>query len=166
MGEPRVLVIGYGNPARGDDGVGPALAARLEALGLPGVTVEADYQLCIEHAALAAEHDIVIFADAATDAAGPFYVRPLEGDASASFCSHAATPAQVVHLARSCFDAAPRSYLLGIRARAIEGFEETLSAEARAGLDAALAHLVAWLTRQRAGELPATGERRCETAST
>ncbi len=33
------LVIGVGNPDRGDDGVGPAVAARVAALGLSGVRV-------------------------------------------------------------------------------------------------------------------------------
>ncbi len=33
------LVIGIGNPDRGDDGVGPAVAVRVAALGLPGVRV-------------------------------------------------------------------------------------------------------------------------------
>ena len=33
------LVIGVGNPDRGDDGVGPAVASRVAALGLPGVRV-------------------------------------------------------------------------------------------------------------------------------
>ena len=34
-----VLVIGVGNTFRGDDGVGPAVAARLHELALPGVTI-------------------------------------------------------------------------------------------------------------------------------
>jgi len=64
-----VLVIGYGNPGRRDDGLGPALAERLQELRLPGVDVDADYQLTVEDAAAAAEHDVVVFADAAQ--AGP-----------------------------------------------------------------------------------------------
>ncbi len=32
----RILLIGYGNPGRGDDGLGPLLAARIEALAIPG----------------------------------------------------------------------------------------------------------------------------------
>ena len=51
MGGNRVLVIGYGNPGRQDDGLGAAVIERLEALGLEGVTVDADYQLNIEDAA-------------------------------------------------------------------------------------------------------------------
>lgn len=35
----EVLVIGVGNTFRGDDGIGPVVAARLRELGLPGVTI-------------------------------------------------------------------------------------------------------------------------------
>ena len=46
MRQPRVLVIGYGNPARGDDGLGPGAGGEARAPGdSPGVTVEIDYQL-------------------------------------------------------------------------------------------------------------------------
>ena len=58
-------------PNRGqrlDDGLGPALADALEKLDLPGVSVDADYQLMIEDAAEVAEHDFAIFADAAVKA--------------------------------------------------------------------------------------------------
>ncbi len=36
---PRSLVVGLGSVDRGDDGVGPAVAARVAELGLPGVHV-------------------------------------------------------------------------------------------------------------------------------
>ncbi|RMI33546.1 hydrogenase maturation protease [Nocardia stercoris] len=39
MSTARAVVIGVGNDYRRDDGVGPAVARRLEALGLPGVLV-------------------------------------------------------------------------------------------------------------------------------
>jgi len=72
--------IGFGNPGHRDDGLGPEFAARLAALELPEVTVESDYQLSIEHAEAAARHDIVVFADAATDipSEAPFYLRPIQ----------------------------------------------------------------------------------------
>ena len=37
-----MLLIGYGNAGRGDDGLGPAFAERIEAAGLPGVDVDID----------------------------------------------------------------------------------------------------------------------------
>ena len=46
----RILLLGYGNPGRCDDGLGPAFAARIEARGLPGLDVFTDYQLTVDHA--------------------------------------------------------------------------------------------------------------------
>ncbi|MEU7872093.1 hydrogenase maturation protease [Dactylosporangium sp. NPDC049140] len=44
---PDAVVIGVGNPYRRDDGVGPAVVARLRAAGLPGVTLaESDGEAC------------------------------------------------------------------------------------------------------------------------
>ena len=60
----KVLLIGYGNPGREDDGLGPALAEAVAAMGLEQVTIESCYQLAVEHAEQAARHAVVIFADA------------------------------------------------------------------------------------------------------
>ena len=45
-----MLLIGYGNPGRGDDGLGPALSEAVAARSLPGLEVDTDYQLVAEHA--------------------------------------------------------------------------------------------------------------------
>jgi len=136
----RILVIGYGNPGRRDDGLGPAFAARLEALGLQGVTVESDYQLSIEHAQLVAQHDIVVFADAAADIEDdiPFYLRSVQLASDAICFSHGISPPAVLHLADQCFGARPSGWLLGIRPADIDSFAEGLTPEAEANLAAAL----------------------------
>lgn len=136
-------MLGYGNPGRRDDGLGPALAARVEALRLAGVTVESDYQLAIEHAQLAAEHDIVVFADAATDVPGraPFYLRPVAPSPDASCSSHRLSPPAVLQLAADCFGARPAAWLVGIRANDTVSFAEGLTADAERNLAAALAAL-------------------------
>ena len=46
----RLVVLGWGNDARGDDGLGPALLGRIAALALPHVVTIEDFQLQIEHA--------------------------------------------------------------------------------------------------------------------
>ncbi len=137
---PRILVIGYGNPGRRDDGLGPAFAARLEALHLPGVTIESDYQLAIEHAHLAAQHDVVVFADAAADVEGEssFYLRPIAPAAGVHYSSHSISPQAVLHLADQCFGARPSGWLLGIRPSDLESFAEGLTPPAEASLSAAL----------------------------
>ena len=140
-GKPlSILVIGYGNPGRGDDGLGPAFAARLEARRLPGVAVESDYQLSIEHAHLAAQHDIVVFADAAVDIHGesPFYLRAVRPASEDHYSSHSVSPQAVLRLAAQCFGVRPSGWLLGIRPRDLESFTEGLTPEAEANLSAAL----------------------------
>ena len=146
MSEPglRILVIGFGNPGRRDDGLGPALADRIEALDLPGVTVERDYQLCIEHAELAASHDVVAFVDAAVDVDGgaPFYLRRVHPAPASSYSSHSLAPSAVLELASECFGKSPRGWVLGIRAADVTSFTEGLTEEAEANLAAAVGGLL------------------------
>ena len=136
----RILVIGYGNPGRFDDGLGPALAARLAALRLAGVTVVSDYQLSIEHAELVARHDVVVFADAARDAADgdSFYLRPVTPSPDASCFSHQVSPQAVLQLAADCFDARPAAWLLGIRPQDLDSFAEGLTLTAERNLASAV----------------------------
>ena len=140
-GITKVLLIGYGNPGRQDDGLGPALAAAVERLAIPGVTVDADYQLTVEDASAVADHDVVVFADA--DAAGPepFSFRRVEPGSTLSFSSHRVDPSAVLALAHELFGARTGGYLLGIRGYAFDAFEESLSRPARANLASALAFI-------------------------
>ncbi len=59
-----VLVIGYGNELRGDDGIGPHVVSELAALELPGVLTRIVHQLLPELAAELADTCLVIFVDA------------------------------------------------------------------------------------------------------
>lgn len=134
-----ILLIGYGNPGRLDDGLGPAFATAVEALGLPGVAVEADYQLSVEDAAELAGPRVVVFADADATGPEPFSVRRIQpGAVTLSFSSHSVEPGAVLALARQLFGAEPEAWLLGIRGCAFDAFGEQLSEGAKANLDAAV----------------------------
>lgn len=135
----RVLVIGYGNPGRRDDGLGPAAAAALETLRLPDVTVDSDYQLTVEDAAAVAEHDVAVFIDAACDGAAPFRFAPVTPGDTVSFSTHSVGPDSVLALAHELFGARTRAFVLGIRGYEFHAFGEGLSAPAAANLRAALA---------------------------
>ncbi len=160
----RVLLIGYGNPGRRDDGLGPVLAEAVSRLGIDGVTVDVDYQLNVEDAAAVAEHDVVIFADADTTSEEPFYFARLEPAADMSFSTHSVRPEAVLGLALRLFGSAARGYVLGIRGYEFNTFGEDLSPRARQNLDEAAAFVEDVLrrrafdeavTRRGSGSLPA-----------
>ena len=153
----RVLLIGYGNPGRLDDGLGPAVAAAVERLRLPGVTVDSDYQLQVEDAARIAEHDVVLFCDADATCTPPFRFERVEAKADLSFTTHSVSPQALLAMAKQHFGSAARGFLLGIRADELDGFGEELSAGARANLAAALAFLEPVLAQDRDFEDCTTG---------
>lgn len=137
----EILVYGYGNPGRGDDGLGPALAAAVEAMGLAGVAVDANYQLMVEDAVELGRYQVVIFADAATQGGAPFFfARVAEArGARLGWTSHSITPVQVVALARDLFGSTAEAYVLGIRGYAFGELDEGLSGLAQHNLAQAVA---------------------------
>ena len=150
-----MLLVGFGNPGRLDDGLGPALAQAVGAMGLPGLTVEADYQLTVEDAAEVAQYDIVIFADADTAGPEPFWVRQIRGDDDEciSFSSHSVQPTGVLALAKKLFNAEPQAYLLGVRGYEFNAFGEGLSDKARANLAEAIAYVTDAVRDRRFSEV-------------
>jgi len=138
----KALLIGYGNPGRLDDGLGPALAEAVEKLKLPGLAVEANYQLVVEDAADFGEYDVVVFADADVGGPEPFWVQRIEPGGEMSFSTHSVQPKQLLALARKLFKAEPAAYVLGIRGYEFNEFGERLSPRARENLDAAVAYVV------------------------
>ena len=138
------LLIGYGNPGRGDDGLGPAFARLIAARQLPGITVEIDYQLTVDHALMISEADTVVFADAALDAEASYYFRPMDESVGEALGSHSVTPQAALALARLLFGAAPRGFILGLRGEKFGEMAEGLSDVAVNSLDAAQAFFLDW----------------------
>ncbi len=148
------LLIGFGNPGRRDDGLGPALAGAVDELGLSGLTVDADYQLGVEDAAAVAAHNRVLLVDAAAAGPEPFWVRRIGPAASSvSFSTHSVEPQALLTLARDLFGAEPDCYLMGIRGYEFDEFGEGLSAPARANLAEALSWVQEAARRQEFEEV-------------
>ena len=72
-----LLIIGYGNTLRRDDGVGPKVAEAVAALALPGVRALAYPLLTPELAEAVSQARVVIFVDAAVDAPRGVQLRKL-----------------------------------------------------------------------------------------
>jgi hydrogenase maturation protease len=140
-GTDKVLLYGYGNPGRGDDGLGPALASAVENLGVPGVAVDANYQLTVEDAADLGDYSVVVFADAAVQGPAPFCFSLIDGGSMRhlGWTSHSVTPTQVVALARDLFGSTVRAYTLGIRGYQFGELDEVLSSGAKENLAEAVA---------------------------
>lgn len=122
---PEVLVIGYGNTLRGDDGIGPAVAEGVAALGLPGVRVLVVHQLTPELAADLADSRLAIFVDAAVSGE-PVAVVRLNAEPTGSAMTHFADPRGLLALARIAYDRSPDAWLV-TAAGADFGFCEGLS---------------------------------------
>ena len=135
-----VLVIGIGNPSRGDDALGPLCIERLQALNMPGVELLSDYQLQVEYALDLLDREQVVFVDAAVDDAAPFRFGPVSAADDSSYSSHAMSPAALLQACSQLYGKATPARLMAIRG---VGFAlgEDLSSEARAGLDDAVAFL-------------------------
>jgi hydrogenase maturation protease len=109
------LVIGYGNPLRRDDGAGPEVARRIEALGLPGVEVIEAHQLLPEYAEPLSRAERAVFIDATVEeTATSVEVRPIHPRADASLAAHASDPEALLAVALLIFDHAPDAWLVTI----------------------------------------------------
>jgi hydrogenase maturation protease len=138
--EPRILVLGYGNPGRQDDGLGPAAAASISRLECSNITAFDNYQLTIEDAMEVAAHDVVWFIDAARSGPGPFAVLDVAPSPQIEFTSHILRPEAVLAIAHQCFGKLPQAFLLAIRGYEFE-FVEALTPEAADNLDVAVTML-------------------------
>ena len=142
-GEPvkasgKVMVFGYGNPGRQDDGAGPYIAQKVEELDLPWVETDANYQLQIEDAASIREYDLVIFVDADCGGKEPFSVRKLSPESGLSYTTHHMGPESILGLCEKVYGVSPYALLVGIRGYGFdihEGLTETAEKNAEGAFD-------------------------------
>lgn len=140
-----ILIIGYGNPGRLDDGLGPAFAELIRAESLPDVTVESNYQLHVEDAELISRFDVVVFADASVDAEAPFEFKTIGKSAPmVGFSSHSITVSSLLGLSAELFGASPQAYTMAIRGYDYNEFGEILSSRAVENLNAAVEFFSVW----------------------
>jgi hydrogenase maturation protease len=131
-----ILVYGYGNPGRQDDGLGPALVVRLEDDRIPGVVTDTNYQLQIEDAVAVSESDTVIFVDATESGDAPFTFTELEPSVEIAFTTHTVSPGSVLALCQDMYRKKVRAYVLAIRGYGWE-FMEKLTPVAEKNLEEA-----------------------------
>ena len=127
-----VLVIGYGNTLRSDDGVGWHAAGLLaDDPRLAGVEVVASHQLTPELSFDMRRASLVILIDASTEGPpGAITVRRLEGDdvgaagGGGGVTSHHVGPGVLLSLARDLYGAAPDAFVVSVGTATMELGEE------------------------------------------
>ena len=144
MSAPRTLVLAWGNPGRGDDGLGPAFAELLADEAGFGLTVDSTYQLQVEDALTVSRFARVVFVDAARAGARAFRLAAIAPRAEFAFTTHALSPRSVLALARELYGKSPSARMLAIRGYDF-GLGESLSARAETNLGAALKRLAAFI---------------------
>jgi hydrogenase maturation protease len=132
---PHVLVIGYGNPLRGDDGLGWAAAAALfRENKSPDVEVLPCHQLTPELASAMSGAEAVIFVDCAREGSpGDFRCVEIRPEAGPGTFTHGLTPSTLLSLTCELFGVCPHVYMLSVCGRCFEA-GETLSPDVAAGL--------------------------------
>lgn len=114
------IVIGYGNPLRGDDAAGARVAAAAARWRLPGVRVVVAHQLTPELAEPLAGADRAIFIDARAGRGG-VRLRDLDPAESLSALEvHIGDPSALLGLALALYGRAPRAWLITLPAAQFE----------------------------------------------
>lgn len=117
-----ILVLGYGNPSRGDDALGPLLLDHIELqCDRRHIELLTDFQLQIEYALDLQNRELVLFVDASVACSEAFDFAELKPAKDNSYTSHAMSPASVLAVFQSVTGQfPPPSFLLSIRGLSFE----------------------------------------------
>jgi hydrogenase maturation protease len=143
----KILVYGFGNPGRQDDGLGPALAEMVEdwkqKKGFDHIRTDCNYQLNVEDALLISGFDVVIFADATVEESviDHLFGKLDPATAEVKYTLHAANPGYIVNLCNSLYNKFPETYLVRIKGYKWE-MKEGLTKKAQKNLAKAFDRLI------------------------
>lgn len=118
--QSKILVYGYGNPGRQDDGLGKLLIDKAEAWvkkqAMSHIALDINYQLQVEDVTEMQDKELIIFADASMDERVNNYLfTPVYADDSITFSMHAVAPGYLLSLCNQMYGEHPPAYLLHIR---------------------------------------------------
>ncbi len=137
MTENSIIVYGFGNPGRQDDGLGPNFIARLESLQVPGIITDSNYQLNVEDALEISAFKVAVFVDASVNVEEPFSFYEIEPSSEITFTTHSMSPQSVLALCKDLYKSEVKAYILEIRGYGWE-FQEGLTLEAEKNCEKAL----------------------------
>ncbi|MBN2486121.1 MAG: hydrogenase maturation protease [Bacteroidales bacterium] len=141
----KILVYGYGNPGRQDDGLGIFLIEKIEKWkqqhNIENVFTDSNYQLNIEDAYNLNSYHTVIFADASKEDIESYRFTTLESSFKPEFTMHAVSPAFVLGICKNMYGTCPGAFLLHIKGYQWEFMQQPTS-RAQNNLEEAYSFLV------------------------
>ncbi|MFZ0480186.1 MAG: hydrogenase maturation protease [Terriglobales bacterium] len=142
----HVLIVGFGNPLRSDDGVGWHVAQQLARdLSRPGVQIVALQQLTPEVADFASRAEKVLFVDAAHEGVpGEIQCRRIAPAASSGEHSHEFSPSAILALAETLYGRYPPAWLLTVCGETF-ATGDSMSAAVSAAIPAVLERIVRFI---------------------
>jgi hydrogenase maturation protease len=134
----KTLLIGIGNSARQDDGLGWAFLEEVEKAGSFNGDVLYKFQLNLEDAEVLFAYKRVYFIDAMKgDLEGGYSLNRCVPEAGSGFSTHMLAPASTLYLCQELYSQVPEAWVI-----AIQGYEwelqEGLSPKAKLNLEHAL----------------------------
>lgn len=132
----QILVIGYGNTLRCDDGVGQSVALETEQWDLPQVRSLYLHQLTPELAETIAQFETVIFIDASIETE-TVKLSKIENLITNNNWTHHLNPQSIIYLTDFLYQKIPQVWLITIPIKKID-FGEDLSNFAQKGKKEAL----------------------------
>ena len=148
LSSDQLLLIGYGNPLRRDDGVGPRVVEAVAALNLAGVSVIVQHQLVPELAEAISGARTVIFVDGSAKAGDGVGLDEIHARDVEQTLAHTSDPRSLLALTKQIFGRSPPAWSLAIPVKDL-GFGEGLSPEAQDGLEVAVRKIQAFYRAQR-----------------
>lgn len=121
-----LLVIGFGNPLRADDGVGWQIADQIAKLAGDSAKVFSVHQLTPELAEPISEADFVVFIDASYKGQpGSWTCETIQPEANRlERFSHYFTPVDLLNYTNAVFNASPQALLISVAGGSFDYGEE------------------------------------------
>lgn len=138
----KLLILGYGNPGRGDDAIGPLFVEHISRWNRENISEDINYlsdmQLLVEHVTDLHAHNEIIVVDADMACVEPFEFLPIVAFKDESCTSHTLTPAGLLYVYQQVYQCdSPTTFLLRIRGYNFS-LGDVLSEKAACNLNAAV----------------------------
>lgn len=147
----KILIYGYGNPGRQDDGLGCFLSEMIEKWAetesISWITCDSNYQLNIEDSHNLTNYQIVIFADASKENIESFVLDRVNPSFEVEFSMHSVSPSYILYLCEQIYGQIPFTGLLHIKGYEWE-LKEGLTEKAAENLSNAFEFLKTQLLNQ------------------